>query len=86
MSRIDPSKVPPFGKGLVPVSDAALKTLLKHLYRGDIEAPLDLPGLTRIGLQYCATDLLHHLRGLDRTAIQAVCVAVLAERKVAAAG
>jgi len=73
------------GQGLVPVKTDALRTLLRHLYRGDIEAPLALPDLTRIGLQYCASDLLHHLRGLDNTAVRAVLVAVLAERKEASA-
>lgn len=73
------------GQGLVPVKTEALRTLLRHLYRGDISTPLALPDLTRIGLQYCATDLLHHLRGLDEVAVRAVLVAVLAERKDASA-
>jgi hypothetical protein len=71
------------GQGLVPVEDNALKVLLRSLYRGDLTTPLDLPGLTRVGLQYCASELLHHLRGLDDVAIRAVVVAVLAERKAA---
>jgi len=71
------------GRGLVPVSDDALRTLLRSLYRGDLTAPLDLPGLTRVGLQYCSAELLHHLRGLEDTAVRAVVVAVLAERKAA---
>ena len=71
------------GRGLVPLEDASLKVLLRSLYRGDLTAPLDLPGLTRVGLQFCAEELLHHLRGLDQAAIQAVVVAVLAERRAA---
>ena len=71
------------GRALVPVEDKALKVLLRSLYRGDLTAPLDLPSLTRVGLQYCSSELLHHLRGLDQNAIQAVVVAVLAERRAA---
>lgn len=71
------------GLGLVPVDDSALRTLLKALYRGDIAPPLTLPDLTRVGLQYCASELLHHLRNLDDAAIRAVLVAVLAERRAA---
>ncbi|HCH65023.1 MAG: hypothetical protein CL927_16360 [Deltaproteobacteria bacterium] len=71
------------GRALVPVDDKALKTLLRALYRGDLTLPLDLPGLTRVGLQYCSSELLHHLRGLDKGAVQAVVVAVLAERRAA---
>jgi hypothetical protein len=71
------------GRALVPVESKALKVLLRSLYRGDLTAPLDLPSLTRVGLQYCSSELLHHLRGLDQNAIQAVVVAVLAERRAA---
>ncbi len=71
------------GRALVPVEDSALKTLLRSLYRGDLTTPLDMPGLTRVGLQYCASDLLHHLRGMPEQAVIAVLVAVLAERRVA---
>lgn len=74
------------GRGLVPVQDEALRTLMRGLYRGEITTPLDLPSLTRIGLQYCSSELLHHLRGLDDHAIRAVLVAVLAERKAVAVG
>ncbi len=71
------------GRALVPLEDDSLKVLLRCLYRGDLSAPLDLPGLTRVGLQYCAEELLHHLRGLDQLAVRAVVVAVLAERRAA---
>jgi hypothetical protein len=74
------------GRGLVPVKSEALRVLLRSLYRGDLDTPLDLPGLTRVGLQYCAEELLHHLRGLDTHAVQVVVTAVLAERKAVELG
>lgn len=74
------------GRALVPVKDEALRTLLRCLYRSEITTPLDLPSLTRIGLQYCSSELLHHLRGLDQEGIKAVVIAVLAERKATELG
>jgi hypothetical protein len=72
------------GKGLTAVSTDALVTLLRGIYRGDLTCPVTVEGLTRIGLQYCAADLLGHLRTLDRAGTHAVIVAVVAERRAAA--
>ena len=66
--------------GLRPVSTEALKVALRSLHRGDLTTPLTLEGLTRVGLQYTATELLEVLRGLDDSGVRAVLVAVLAER------
>ena len=66
--------------GLTPVSTKDLRTLLLHLHRGELEFPLAIPELTRVGLQHCALDLLHQLRGLDAEATRAVVTAVLSER------
>lgn len=71
--------------GLSTVSSDALKTLLKAVHAGDLACPLTLPELTRFGLQYVAEDL-NHLRGLDATAVKAVVIAVLAERRAAVQG
>jgi len=73
------------GAGLTPVSTEALKTLLKGLHKGTLAPPLTIEALTRHGLQYCAADLLAHLRTLDGHGMQAVLVAVIAERNAVAA-
>lgn len=74
------------GQGLTAARTEDLTTLLKWLHRGDLQAPIDTMGLARVGLQHCAGPLLGHLRGLDKRAVQAVVVAVLAERNNAASG
>ncbi len=65
--------------GLRDVPTEELRTLLKFVYRGDLTCPLDIAGLTRVGLQYIA-DRLGHLRGLDERAVMAVVIAVISER------
>jgi hypothetical protein len=70
------------GTGLVHVSTDALTTLLRAVYRGDLACPFDIADLTRVGLQYCAADLLGHFRELDEAGVRAVVVAVVAERRV----
>ena len=72
------------GIGLTLVPTEALRVALRCLHRGDLRCPVDLPELTRCGLQYVAAELMHNLRGLDQSAVRAVLVTVLAERKVAA--
>ena len=69
------------GEGLVPVQTDHLLALLRAVHRGEVQAPLDIAGLTRVGLQRCAEDLLAHLRGLDAAGLRAVLVAVIAERR-----
>lgn len=73
------------GKGLTAVRSEDLVNLLRWLHRGELQAPIDLPGLARVGLQHCGTELMGHLRGLDQRGVQAVVVAVLAERNAAKA-
>lgn len=68
--------------GLTEIPTKDLKKLLTSIYRGDLDCPVDHPGLTRVGLQHVA-DLLGHLRGLDAPAVTAMVVAVIAEREVA---
>lgn len=66
--------------GLTAVSTDALRALLRHVHRGEVELPLTIGELTRTGLQYCAVDLLAQLRGLPEPAVVAVLTAVIAER------
>ncbi len=74
------------GAGLTPLTTAALKQLLRATWKGEVTFPLDIAELTRHGLQYCATDVLHALRGLDQSAVQHTLVNVLAERRAMAMG
>lgn len=71
--------------GLSEVSEAALTTLLRALYRKELRCPLQLSELTRFGLQYCAGALMSALRDLDERAVTVVLVCVIAERKAAEA-
>lgn len=66
--------------GLVTVSTEELRTLLRAVYRQQVECPLTIATLTAVGLQDRADVLLAHLRGLDHRAVHAVVVAALAER------
>jgi hypothetical protein len=68
--------------GLTAIKTSALRKLLTAVHAKDIDLPLDIHGLTRHGLQYCAVELLAHLRGLDERAVRTVLVAVIAERKL----
>lgn len=68
------------GLGLSTLPTKDLEVALRSLHRGDLACPLAIEGLTRVGLQHAASDLLEHLRGLDEPAVRAVLVAVLAER------
>jgi hypothetical protein len=72
--------------GLVDVSTANLEKALRHLHRGDLECPLTIVALTRIGLQSTAEPFLTALRGVDAVGVRAVLTAVLAERRERAAG
>ncbi|MSP54538.1 MAG: hypothetical protein EXR69_02875 [Myxococcales bacterium] len=71
-------------RGLTEVPSGGLKALLGHAYRGEVEFPLTVTELTRTGLQYCAVELLAHLRALPREAVISVVTAVIAEREAAA--
>jgi hypothetical protein len=67
--------------GLTEVSTDDLRKLLRALHRGDVTCPLTPVGLTCIGLQDAVGDVLAHVRGLERAAVHAVVVAVIAERE-----
>ena len=67
-----------FGLTLVETED--LKTLLRYIYREEIQFPLTPKELARFGLQHCAESLLSHMRKLDAFGTRQVVVAVIAER------
>ena len=68
------------GVGLTEVSSKDLSQALRSLYRGDLELPVHVAGLARVGLQHCSQPLMAQLRDLDHAGVQAVLVSVLAER------
>lgn len=68
--------------GLVAVATADLEKLLRALVRGQLACPVTIHGLTCVGLQHAA-DRLDAIKGLPETAVRAVVVAVIAERRAA---
>lgn len=66
--------------GLTSVSTDDLRTLLRAVFKRQVDCPLSPGGLAALGLQDTSPPLLSHLRGLDAPAIHAVLVATLAER------
>ncbi len=72
--------------GLTEVSTEDLRKALKVVHKGDLQAPLSLPELTRCGLQHCAEELMGALRAVDTEGMRAVLVCVLAERMEAEQG
>jgi len=68
------------GQGLKRVSTADLKAVLSRVHDGSLECPITHPRIVRAGLPKLIDDL-GHLNGLDARSVQAVIVAVLAERQ-----
>lgn len=68
------------GGGLKHVSTGDLRIVLARVHDGTLECPITHPRLLRAGIPKLVDDL-GHLNGLDARAVQAVIVAVLAERK-----
>lgn len=67
-------------QGLTHLPTRDLERLLRLVHRGELTCPIDQPALATVGLLRMV-DMLGHLRGLDAKAVQAVLVAVLAERR-----
>jgi hypothetical protein len=67
------------GQGLQRVSTEDLKAVLARVHDGSLECPITHPRILRAGLPKLI-DELGHLNGLDARSVQAVIVAVLAER------
>lgn len=70
--------------GLTEIPTDALRSLLRLVYKGEVEIPLTITQITRTGLQYCAGDLLASLRTLDKAGVMAVLTVVIAEREAVA--
>ena len=66
--------------GLSKVSTKDLKALLRSVYRQELSCPITQIGLATTGLLRLGDDL-QILRGLNERAVQAILVAVLAERR-----
>ncbi|HHO53922.1 MAG TPA: hypothetical protein ENK18_24380 [Deltaproteobacteria bacterium] len=69
-------------RGLLAVSEADLITLLRELHRDTLGCPITPGALAEVGLLRLSDDL-EHLRSLDRAAVIATLVAVIAERRAA---
>ena len=67
------------GSALTHVSTEDLRTVLARVHDGSLECPITHPRLLRAGLPKLVDDL-GLLVGLDARAVQAVLVAVIAER------
>ncbi|MEM6791812.1 MAG: hypothetical protein AAGA56_04235 [Myxococcota bacterium] len=66
--------------GLTHLDDKQLQRLLTAVHRGRVDCPLRPDQLMMAGLSD-VYDRVAFLRGLDRAAVQAVLVAVIAERR-----
>lgn len=67
--------------GLTGLSTKELKKLLSHIYKDELECPIDVERIARVGFQYKQEIITSALRGLSKDAIRCVLVCVLAERK-----
>lgn len=68
-------------KGLTGLKTRELKKLLSHVYKEELECPINVERVARVGFQYKQEEITAALRGLDREAIRCILVCVLAERK-----
>ena len=68
-------------QGLSAIKTPDLKRLLSFLYKEELQCPLTPQRIACVGFQYKQEELMGALRGLDATAVQAVLVCVLAERR-----
>ena len=68
-------------KGLTDLSTKELKKLLSHVYKNELECPVNVERIARVGFQYKQEQLTAALRNLDAESVRCVLVCVLAERK-----
>jgi hypothetical protein len=66
--------------GLTRLTLEELKQLLRYVHRDELQCPVNIVELARLGFQNRAEILLHVFRGLDARAVQAVVTSVIAER------
>ena len=67
--------------GLTGLSTKELKKLLSHVYKNELECPVDVERVARVGFQYKQENITAALRGLDSNAVRCLLVCVLAERR-----
>ena len=67
--------------GLTSLSTDELKKLLHHVFKNEVEFPLNPQRIACIGFQYKSIELLNVFRGLDKRAVQTILICVLAERQ-----
>ena len=67
-------------QGLTKLRTDELKKLLSLIYKEEVETPLSAKRIACIGFQYKQEELMNAFRDLNAYAIQAVLIAVLAER------
>ncbi len=71
----------PAAVGLTELTTEELRSLLRHIHRGDLPCPVSADTLACVGFQHRHDAVSGALRGLDQAAARAVLVCVLAERK-----
>ena len=71
------------GKALTGVSTSDLQLALTRVHRGQLQCPITHDRLVVAGLPQLV-DKLGFLQGLDESAVRAVLIAVIAERRAAA--
>lgn len=67
--------------GLTALKTKELKKLLSHVYQKELECPITVESIARVGFQYKQEEISSALRGLNADAVRCVLVCVLAERK-----
>lgn len=73
--------MPQLSMALTGVPTPELEQLLRQQYRGDLDVPVTVAALARVGLQHRAEEIMQSLRGLDEAGVRAVLIAVIAERR-----
>jgi len=68
-------------KGLTELNTKELKKLLSHVYKEELECPVNVERVARVGFQYKQEHITAALRNLDSEAVRCVLVCVLAERR-----
>ena len=68
-------------RGLTGLTTKELKKLLSHVYKNELECPINAERIARIGFQYKQEEITSALRGLNQEGLLCVLVCVLAERK-----
>jgi hypothetical protein len=67
--------------GLTGLSTKELKRLLSHVYKKELECPVNVKRVAQVGFQYKQENITSALRGLDSNAVRCLLVCVLAERR-----